>query len=306
MFLHNSPYNKRAKFVYSLDWDDQNYAFIFSISEAVANLFESKIIPENLYLRYVREKIGIKDFETNIFKNFGCPETSQNLGIKNGILQISFPVGKGVTILESQCPICKGKGLRYERTCGFCHGTKKHIQRNVSLNGVVISISTLFSFLNLFVGNLEIQDELIGEKKFQHLYLEIAVPYEPGRTYGLGSNISQELRDGFKLLPDNTAKEIAETMYQCSLAIDGFVQYPEWERSHREFEFRCKVDRKDAVFYLEVPGVNGCSFYLMRQGSVCGPNSLSCHNVDSSYQTTLLFVGFAKLCSLITQKNSAS
>ncbi len=301
MYLHNSSIREeRAKFVYSLEWDDENFAFVFHISETVAHFFKSNINPQNSISRLIEEKLGIVDFELDIFKSYGCPHTSENLGVKDGMLKISFPIGKGVTILDSSCDFCHGSGITRDQTCYSCHGTKKEIQRNVNVKRSTVSIYSLLSHLNFFVCFPEFQEQLFETKDFQHLYLEIVIPLESGRGYALGSNISQELRDGIATLSEEDIQEISQTMYQCSLAMDGFIQHPEWERRNQEYEFRCLI-KEEGFFYLEVPGVNSCSFYLSRQGGI-GPNALSCHNIDSAQQATLLLVGFAKMCSLVAKK----
>ncbi len=292
MYLQKLFSKPRANFVYGLGYDEKTYSLVFTINEKLADYLNKKLHPQNLYLRYAQERLIAGDVEQDILKNFGFGNISKNRGVKDGLIELSFPVGLGVKILNEICTICDGTGMRGGYTCPFCHGTKKEIERNISLRTVLTSFYLLVKYLNIVMT----QDETGPYKDFgfQHIYFEIEVP-DDGRTIGLGGNISDEFIEAIKNSePDS--KCIEDAMYECMLAIEGYIQHPEWEVYKPRYEYRCKIN-DEGGFYLEVPGVNSCSFYTSNSG--IGENPLGCHNIDTPWQALLLIVGFGKLCSLI-------
>lgn len=292
MYLQKIFLKPRANFVYGFGYDDKTCSLVFTINEKVADYLKEKLHPQNLYLRYAQEKLHAGDAEQDILKNFGFENISQNRGIKDGLVELIFPVGSGVKILDENCSICNGTGSRGEYTCRICHGTKKEIERNISLRSVLNSFYLLVKYLNIVM--IQNETESYKEFGFQHIYFEIEIPND-GRTIGLGGNISDEFMEAIKN-SESDSKCIEDAMYNCMLAIDGYIQYPEWEIHKPRYEYRCNVN-KDGGFYLEVPGVNSCSLYVSKSG--IGKNPLACHNIDTPWQGLLLIVGFAKLCSLV-------
>jgi hypothetical protein len=303
---------KDTPFTYSFWYDSERFTFVFEINPACIEWFP-KVNPENLALRYAKDRLGCTNIETDITKGFGVQGASLYKGIEDNKAILEFAIQSKATITEAVCTECEGtKNSKWAvdlRPCYHCRAIGFEIDFQNNLRDVAISLRTLFKYLNWFsIMNDEMDEKLrtCAYGRTQHIFIENEINTGHDGSMagaGIGGYCSEEFLETMKTHARSMERKRSVQMFELEKYIESRALFPNINFYETESHFRCEVN-EDGGFYIEVPGQNGCSFYTSGRGR--GEKEITCHNVDRVHQQIGLLSGFGLLSKIFYEHQKTS
>ena len=289
MVLHNLD-KKNLPFVYRFSFEQESNSLVIHINpEVIPRL--ALLNPDNLIIRPFK----VLNFETDLNKNFGLNNCSDNKGVIDGLLTLKFPITPLLNFGEKICSHCHGsKKHKYsDMDCPSCRLTGKEKIYNHSLNDIADSLGVLLNYLNyigLYIENDKLPETSLG---YQSVIIDTLIGSGRGGC-AIGGEVSITfLKTIFSKNINEISKKVSETRHHIYLITENQSATPDWNRFEDKMSFPCWLNTNYLSIHLQVPGDNNCSIHIKNNGEVTD------HNIDHAQQQLELLCGFGVLSSYV-------